>query len=157
MRMPPHRAVGVVTLVGMTDISAETAAHVPLVSDELIEQRVQALVGRACTRQVWMFFLDGKNVQLPLVIPMADYPESPGGGNAESFAASVRDIVEVARAAQVIFVWERYGSDMLTPTDCAWAQQLHNACATEGVVVRAQLLSHRRGVRWIAAEDYLVA
>ncbi|WP_411721459.1 hypothetical protein [Mycetocola sp.] len=141
----------------MTEISAETARKLPLVSDELIERRVQALVGRACTRQVWMLFLDDRNVQLPLILPMADYPESPGGGNAQALAVSVKEILEVAEAAQVIFVWERYASDRLTPADCAWAEQLHRACVTAGVSVRAQLLSHKRGVRWIAAEDYLVA
>jgi hypothetical protein len=155
--MPAHATIQIVTIVGMTDISPEQARKQPLVTDELIEQRVQALVGRACTRQVWMLFLDKKDVQLPLVLPLADYPETPAEGNAPAFAATVREIVEVAEAAQVIFVWERYGSDRLTPTDCAWAEQLHRACAAEGVTVRAQLLSHKRGVRWIAAEDYLVA
>jgi hypothetical protein len=155
--MPFHATFATVTIVGMTDTSAETAKNVPLVTDELIEQRVQAIVGRACTRQVWMLFLDGKDFQIPLILPMADYPESPAGGNAETFADRVRDILEVARAAQVIFVWERYASDRLTPTDSAWAEQLHRACAAKGVSVRAQLLSHKRGVRWIAAEDYLVA
>ncbi|MCU1559531.1 MAG: hypothetical protein JWP90_484 [Mycetocola sp.] len=146
-----------VTMVSMTDISAETARNVPLVTDELIEQRVQALVGRACTRQVWMLFLYADHVQVPLVMPIADYPESPGGGNAESFAASLKEIADVARATQVIFVWERYASDSLTPHDCAWARHLQRACTGEGLPVRAQLLSHKRGVRWIAAEDYLVA
>jgi hypothetical protein len=154
--MPRHRLIETVTLIGMTEITADASAQVPLVSDELIEQRVRALVGRACNRQVWMLFLDGKSIQMPLVLPVADYPELPGDGNAESFAASVRDIVEAVSAAQVIFVWERYGSDSLTRSDCAWAEQLHRACTTEGVAVRAQLLSHKRGVRWIAADDYLV-
>jgi hypothetical protein len=155
--MPPHAPPGIVTMVRMTDISAETARNVPLVSDELIEQRVIALVGRASSRQVWMLFLDEKDFQLPLLLPMANYPESPGGGNAENFARSVREIVEVAEAAQVIFVWERYASDSLTAADCAWAQHLQRACVAEGVRVRAQLLSHKRGIRWLAADDYLVA
>ena len=155
--MPPHATIAVVTMVGMTEISAETAQNFPLNSDELIEQRVEALVGRACTRQVWMMFLDGDNFQIPLVLPMADYPASPAGGNAVTFAARVRELVDAAEAAQVIFVWERYASDRLTQADCAWAEQLHRACAAEGVSVRAQLLSHKRGVRWMATEDYLVA
>lgn len=144
-------------MVRMSDISAETAIHVPLVTDELIQHRVQAIVGRACTRQVWMLFLDGRSVQMPLILPMADFPESPGGGNAAQFAARVREIVDAIDASQVIFVWERYAGDRLTPADCAWAEQLHHACLLEKVSVRAQLLSHKRGVRWIAAEDYLVA
>ncbi|MET0932116.1 MAG: hypothetical protein ABWX56_00265 [Mycetocola sp.] len=154
--MPRHVPFAVVTMVGMTDLNAETARNVPLVTDELIEHRVKAIVGRACTRQVWMLFLDERSIQMPLILPMADFPESPGGGHAEQFAGRVREIVDAIDAAQVIFVWERYAGDRLTQADCAWAEQLHRACVTAGVDVRAQLLSHKRGVRWIAAEDYLV-
>lgn len=142
-------------MVRMTDISAETAENEPLVTDELIERRVRAIVGRACSRQVWMLFLDEDDVQVPLVLPMADYPETPGDGNAEIFAERVREIVEVAGAEQVIFVWERWAGDRLSPIDIAWARHLHEACRAEGVPVRAQLLSHQRGVRWMAPEDYL--
>lgn len=142
-------------MVGMTEISAETAENEPLVTDELIERRVRAIVGRACRRQVWMLFLDEHHVQVPLILPMADYPTSPGDGNAAVFAERVKEIIDVAGAAQVIFVWERYAGDRLTEADAAWAAQLHDACRAEGVAVRAQLLSHKRGVRWMAPEDYL--
>ena len=125
--MPRHAASVKLTMVGMTEIRAETAENEPLVTDELIEQRVRAIVGRACRRQVWMLFLDEDNVQVPLILPMADYPSSPGDGNAAIFAARVKEIVEVAGAAQVIFVWERYAGDRLTQSDCAWAQHLHEA------------------------------
>ncbi|RLP70228.1 hypothetical protein D9V29_10550 [Mycetocola manganoxydans] len=140
----------------MTNISAETAANVPLTSNDLIEQRVSDLIGRACRRQLWLLFLDHENIQLPLIMPMADYPESPGGGNARQLAAAIREIVDAAGAAQVIVVWERYASESLTEVDAAWARHLHHACTTEGISVRAQLLSHKRGVRWLAADDYLV-
>ena len=142
-------------MVGMTEISAETAENEPLVTDELIERRVRAIVGRACRRQVWMLFLDEDDVQVPLILPMADYPASPGDGNAAIFAERVKDIVEVAGAEQVIFVWERYAGEQLSPVDIDWARHLHEACRAEGVPVRAQLLSHRRGVRWLAPDDYL--
>lgn len=144
-----------VTMGGMTDISAETAENEPLVTDELIEQRVRAIVGRACRRQVWMLFLDEDDVQIPLILPMADYPPFPGEGNAAVFAARVSEIVEVAGAARVIFVWERYAGEQLTSTERAWARELQKACLSEGVQVRAQVLSHKRGVRWMAPEDYL--
>ena len=153
--MPRHSAPALDTMVCMTEISAETAENEPLVTDELIERRVRAIVGRACRRQVWMLFLDEDSVQVPLILPMADYPESPGNGNAAVFAERVKEITEVAGATQVIFVWERYAGDQLTEADSAWAAQLHDACRAESVSVRAQLLSHKRGVRWMAPEDYL--
>ncbi|RLQ84088.1 hypothetical protein D9V28_07555 [Mycetocola zhadangensis] len=139
----------------MTGISASTANTQPLVTDELIEQRVSDLIGRASRRQLWLLFLDSDNVQLPLLIPTDDYPGRPTPDHANELANGIRHIAGAARAAQVILVWERYAGSDLTPLDRAWAQQLHNACSGIGVPIRAQLLSHKRGVRWLAPDDYL--
>jgi hypothetical protein len=37
--------------------------------------------------------------------------------------------------------------------DPAWARALGAACRAEGVAVRAQLILHSRGVRWLAPDD----
>lgn len=140
----------------MTEISASTANQEPLVTDELIEQRVSALIGRASRRQLWLLFLDADDKQLPLVMPTDDFPGSARPEYAQALVRGVSQIMESAGAAQVIFVWERYAGADLTAIDRAWARQLHDECALRGVRVRAQLLSHKRGVRWIAPDDYLV-
>ncbi|WP_100344709.1 hypothetical protein [Compostimonas suwonensis] len=126
----------------------------PIADDTELEARVAELIGRAIRRQLWMLFLDGEDRQLPLIMPMDDYPSSPAGGRAELFASRIGEVLEAAGAARVIFVWERpYGPDP-TPVDRVWAHALAEACEAEGVAVRAQLLSHRSGVRLLAPEEY---
>lgn len=57
-------------------------------------------------------------------------------------------------AAKLVFVWERTGPAASTPADRAWARALGEACRTEGIEVRAQLILHDDGVRWFAPDDY---
>ncbi|THG36134.1 hypothetical protein E6C70_00900 [Glaciibacter flavus] len=136
-------------------IEAEEAATIPLHSDAEIEQRVLALIGSANRRQVWLMFLDEADVQLPVIIPMADYPSAPYGGAAELFAARIAEVVEATDAAGLIVVWERWGGAESTEADRVWARELASACAAVEVSVRAQLISHRSGVRWFSPDDYL--
>ena len=71
----------------------------------------------------------------------------------EVLANRLASIVAQIEAAKVIFVWERPGDDELTSGDRAWAGALSAACRDAGVEVRAQLILHDDGVRWIAAEE----
>lgn len=131
---------------------ADAALH-PLTTDADIECRVADLIGGACRGQLWFMFLDERNVQLPLLVPVADPPRSPSGAGG-GLAAMVGGLVEAAGAASVVIVVERLGGRELTADDCDWALALHDACATTGVSLRALLLSHDKGVRWCAQDDY---
>lgn len=135
-------------------ITAEEARHQPVVTDAEVEARVADLVGRACRRQFWMLFLDDESRQIPLVMPMDDYPASPDDGNIDMFALRIKEIMHAEDAAQVIFVWERRLGERATPADRAWASALGAACREIGVVVRAQLISYRGGVRWFPLDEY---
>jgi hypothetical protein len=139
----------------MSRINASETHLYPLVTDELIEERVRDLVGRACRRQLWLLFLDANHVQVPLLMPTDDFPSRPDQHSVAELANGIRAIADAASAAQVILVWERYAGADLTALDRAWAQQLHRECSAIGVRIRAQLLSHKRGVRWLAPDDYL--
>ncbi|MCW4457323.1 hypothetical protein [Microbacterium sp. MPKO10] len=136
-------------------ISAEEAASTPLVSDEQIEARMADLVGRALRRQWWMFFLDENDVQLPVVVPVEGAPLVPDEAAAEHSAEGMAAIMEEIGAAQVILVWERPTGATVTMPDRAWARSLGEAARVRGICVRAQLISHRDGVRWLAPDDYL--
>lgn len=149
----------------MTTISAAEAAFTPISTDEQIRQRIDELVGRACVRQLWFFFLDENDLQLPLIIPMSDHPldDLARGAELES-----RSVVEVATAlaafgalqmadtpaAKVILVWERYQNASLTSNDRRWVRQAAEAFRDAGIELRGQLLSYRRGVRWLSPADY---
>jgi hypothetical protein len=147
-------AIESLRIEGMEPITAAEAAHQPLMSDSDVEKRVESLIGRACRRQLWMLFTDDSNIQTRDMIAIDDYPTSPGGGNAELLATRISDWMSRTDAAQVIFVWERRVGERSTPADRAWAKALAVACRECAVSVRAQLISHRTGVRWFAPDEF---
>lgn len=144
----------------MTSIDANDAILRPITSDHDIQHRVAELLESAVRRQWWTMYLDEDDVQSPLLMPMAGYPERPDepcgpeGTAAQLMANRVAHIASEIGAAKVIFVWERPGNDLSTPLDRAWAAQLGDACRAEGLPVRAQLILHSHGVRWFAPDDY---
>ena len=143
----------------MTRLDVNDATRVPISTDHDIEQRVGDLLQRAIRRQWWTLYLDDDDVQRPVLMPMAGYPEHPDepcgdeGTVADVLANRLAEIVAQIEAAKVIFVWERPGSDTLTAPDREWADALGAACRSAGVVVRAQLILHDHGVRWIAPDE----
>ncbi len=144
----------------MTRLRADEAAHLPITTDREVEERVALLLRNAIRRQWWTLYLDDDDVQLPLLMPMAGYPERPdlpsgeGGTAAQLIADRLSGIMRQVGAAKVVFVWERPGGPETTPYDREWARALAEACRTEGVVVRARLILHDGGVRWFAPDDY---
>lgn len=131
-------------------ISATEAALLPLSSEDAILDRVADLLERANQRQVWVLFLDDHDVQLPLLIPVADYPTAPNDDEAPAFAATIAAASGEIGAAAVVLVWERYAGPDATASDRAWAAAMTQACPRAGVNVRAQLLCHRSGVRLLS-------
>ncbi|HEY8914232.1 hypothetical protein [Lacisediminihabitans sp.] len=125
----------------------------PLTTDALVEQRVSALVGRACRRQLWFLFLDEHQVQLPLIIPVGDPPTRPDA-SVRNLAEGISIAMESAAAASVIVVIERFADQAVTPADTEWARTIDEEFREKGLRVRGFLLSHRRGVRWLAPDDY---
>lgn len=125
-----------------------------------MQQRIADLLQAAIRRQWWTLYLDERDMQLPLIMPMAGYPDRPDepcgedGTAAQLLANRLSEIVEQVGAAKVIFVWERPGGAESTRADREWARALSEACRAEGVAVRAQLILHDGGARWFAPDDY---
>jgi hypothetical protein len=131
----------------------EETQLLPLLTDEDIERRVADLVGRANSRQLWLLFLDETAVQLPLLIPIEGLPAEPTDEQAAGVVYRVREVMGEIGASSVVTVLERYGPSALTAQDAAWVRSLRKACQAGGVSLRAQLLSHRTGVRHLGAEE----
>jgi len=138
----------------MTPIDGPQADLEPLTTDALIEQRVDSLIGRAQNRQIWLLFLDQNHVQSPLVLPVSDVPVAPAPDDLDNWCGLIRGTTEAVDAGQVIVVIERYASERLTDADRGWALMMSDGCRVAGVTLRAVALSHRRGVRLLAADDY---
>ena len=127
----------------------------PLDTDALIEERVGDLIGRAAARQLWFLFLDELDLQLPLLIPIDGLPFRPDTAQTLEVLERVREVMGDIGASSIVVVFERYGPAALDDRDIEWAKSISTACAECGVELRAELLSHRSGVRWIAADDLL--
>jgi hypothetical protein len=127
----------------------------PLTTDALVQHRVSALVGRACRRQLWFLFLDEHQVQLPIIIPIGDIPLAPDV-TVTQLSQLIAHTMESANASSVIVVLERYADEAVTESDRLWARAISSEFGSAGITVRCLLISHRRGVRWFAADDYLV-
>ncbi len=139
----------------MSTYEADELAQIPLDSDAAVQERVELLIGAACRRQWWMLLLDAADRQLPVIIPMAGYPTTPNGGAAETLSTRIGETLEACGATQVVFVWERPGGRRISHLDRSWARALGASCAAAGITVRAQLISHDGGVRWMAPDDIL--
>lgn len=144
----------------MTRIDANDAKDLPITTDDEVQRRVADLLQGAIRRQWWTLYLDEHDVQYPVVMPMAGYPQDPhepvGAGSTAAglLANRLSEIIDSIDAAKVIFVWERPGGAESTPDDRAWAGALGAACRAAGVEVRAQLILHDHGVRWFAPDDH---
>jgi len=138
----------------MKPIDYDQTVYLPLSTDALIEQRIGLLVGRAQRRQLWLMFLDASDVQLPLLIPIADIPVAPSADDTPRWATLIENTAEAADAAGVVIVLERYAPERLTDADRSWARQMRDSCALAAVPLRAIVLSHRRGARLLAPDDY---
>ena len=129
----------------------------PLTSQAAIEERVALLIGRAARRQIWLLFLDHEDRQLPLLIPVQDPPSWPKADDDVRFATLLTDIQDQTDASGFVAVLERFGGMILTPADSAWARMLTDAAALSPLRLHGILLSHARGVRWMAPDDYAAA
>ncbi len=126
----------------------------PLITQTDIEQRVTTLIGRAARRQLWFLFTDEHGDQLPIMIPIQDYPTRPDDDDPERFALLLDHVADGAGATGVIVVIERFRDAELTRSDRAWAAALHDAVTRSALSARGTLVSHSRGVRWVAPDDY---
>jgi len=133
-------------------IPASEAALLPLTTDDDVLERVRALVGHAMRRQFWLMFLDDEQRQLPILMP-TDLPRRPRRGDAHRFGEFLSDLVEVVGASSVIVTYERRAGDELSDSDLEWLRMARKGCRLAGVPLRGPLLAHRRGVRWVAADD----
>jgi hypothetical protein len=130
-------------------LSFDQSAMTPLHTDAQLQERAARLVGRAVHRQLWIMFLDENDYQLPLLVPCDELPDLP-----PEWPIPLGDFVDAAGAAAIFVVLERYASEQLTAADLAWAKHVANSCTVASVDLRGILLSHRKGVRWVAADDY---
>lgn len=125
-----------------------------LTSDDDVRGRVELLIEKATTRQVWLMFLDEQSRQLPMLMPTY-VPVRPGEGDGPRLGEFFASLVDEIEATTVIVVFERRGREAITPGDARWLRTLRDACLHAEVSFRGPLLCHDKGVRWVPLDEYV--
>ena len=129
-------------------------SHAPLSSNIAIEERVDDMIGSANNRQLWALFLDPADRQLQPLISITSLPVLPEWPDLVEVVRRLDEVMHNIGAARLVLVWERVASPHLSDLDLVWVRQLAAACGQEEIRLRAVLLSHCCGIRWIAPDDF---
>jgi len=146
-RRPGHRR-------GMTSPYTHHS-HAPLSTNIAIEERVAAMIGSANYRQLWALFLDPFDLQLQPLISINSLPVLPEWPDLVEVVRRLDEVMHNIGAARLVLVWERFASPHLSDLDLIWVRQLAAACFRQEIPLRAVLLSHCGGIRWIAPDDFV--
>lgn len=137
----------------MTPIPADTLHEHPLLTDQLISERMGLIVGRAIRPQAWIMLLAPDYTQLPIVVPVEEARPPTDPDQLEWLVALIQQQLFDHSAAHAVVVWERPGPPTLHAGESLAVDALDRACSAEGVPLRAQLLSSSRGVTYLAHEQ----
>ncbi|WP_431801613.1 hypothetical protein [Microbacterium sp. bgisy203] len=137
----------------------------PLTDDDTLERGLSVLLAPVVRRQLWILFLDDRDILSGPLMPSDDLPRSPyalypGAAKSgddrtagESIAECFARVHEEFDFAALVLVWERCGSARLDDETRVWARELHRLFRAHGTPVRAQCLLSDRGVRVIPPDD----
>ena len=149
----------------MTTSRQDLDPHRPLPTDDDLQDLLGGLLEGALRRQLWFVFLDAENRITGPLMPMDDYPHYPDQAcitpdrgpmtMIEVLALRLRTICEMVDAETTVLVWERCGTDAVTPDDRLWAHAAATEMRKNGPNLRAQLLLHDAGVRLLTPDDYV--
>lgn len=128
----------------------------PLTTDQDLVCRVDHLVDQDSRRHrsLWLFFLSGDGVQLPVVVPIDGVPERPDGllvGNLCGVIAQV--LGDAAPGGSAVLTLARPGDAAVDDTDRYWFRALHAAARQRGTAIRLICLATPAGVRRLTIDD----
>jgi len=126
-----------------------------LTTDESVHEFVSDLIGRAEEPRFWMLFLDAEQRIQRDIMPVGGIPDRPEPDDAERMVPMFCGCADALDADAMILVLERRGPRAFSDADREWARTLREGAARADVDVRAMLLAHSGGVRWMAPDDYL--
>ena len=138
----------------MSRPSYDDTRDIPLTTDSEIEDRIGQLLGTANQRQLWLILLDDRDQQLPLLIPIDGMPVRPPHLDDSGLGPAFQLLVDEYDVAAFVVVLERFASAELQNGDREWARVIDATCSDIGVPLRAVVVLHADGTRWLAPDDY---
>lgn len=116
----------------------------PLIGDAAIAVRITEILGddESAGRTLWTFFLDARQVQSPVLLPVDDLPLDPS----PKLAASLLNVLAQTLATDgdggsVLFTVQRPGPMAANAGDRAWAQLLRDEAGRLNVPVSGIFLA----------------
>ncbi len=108
-------------------------------------------------RSLWLVFLDGNGVTLPLLVPVDGLPNFPDRRLMRNLGSIVRQVVgDSTPAASVVMLLSRPGAETMTSTDRRWATAILRA--VDPHLMRWPVhLATRAGIRMFAPDDLIAA
>ena len=132
----------------------------PLNTDQDVLRRVDCIVGQDSRdrRSLWVLFLSGEGVQLPVVVPIDGVPARPDTQTAGDLCGIIADALDAAApVGSAVITLTRPGCEAVRDTDRYWFHALHNAARERGVSIRMLCLATRSGVRQLTLDDAISA
>jgi len=126
-----------------------------LTTDESLHEFVSDLIGRGRQPRFWMLFLDAEQRVMRDIMPVDGIPDRPDADDAMRMVPMFCGCADALDADAMILVIERRGARAISDNDREWARALRLGAELADVDVRAILLAHSSGVRWLAPDDYL--
>lgn len=124
---------------------------------------LEALLGAANLRQVWILFFDREHRLLEPLIPLNEITEDPDElifrdkfGRTpftHELVDSIESIGALVRATSFVLVWERPGDAQVTLDDRAWGHAAERETAHAAIHLRAQFVLHDSGITPIGGSD----
>lgn len=149
----------------MTNTDPNLHVERPLLTDDQLRLTLEDALEEAILSQLWFIFLDAGGRLTGPLMPGDGYPEEPSEvvdtddlgpmSAAHLLGTRVQMIAEILGAASVALVWERPGSDALSPETRVWVRAMAYASRDIGLPLRAQLLLHDDGLRMLVPDDFV--
>jgi hypothetical protein len=128
----------------------------PLDTDKDLLRRVDRLLDLDARhrRSLWLLFLSGEHVQLPVVVPVDDVPDRPDSELVGNLCGVIAEVLEdAAPGGSAVITLTRPGGEAVLETDACWFRALSDAARERGASIRMICLATQTGVRQLTLDD----
>jgi hypothetical protein len=128
----------------------------PLCTGRDVILRVDALVDQSSRlrRSLWLLFLSGDGVQLPVAVPVDDVPERPDAVLVANLCDVIAQVLaEAAPTGSAVVVLTRPGDETVDENDRCWIRVLHSCARERGADIRLLCLATPASVRQLVLDE----
>jgi hypothetical protein len=121
----------------------------PVHTDGDVLYRVEQLIDvtHRFRQSLWLFFLDGNQAPLPVIVPVEDVPDDPDPELVGNFCWIIAEVLTgYEPGGSAVITLTRPGPAIPNPGDRIWHGRLRDAAAAHGARIRMMCLATPDGV-----------